>query len=57
MFSDQEIAELRGDKPSMKLPVLFSGWGGKYSTVAIFKVCPNILGNEKLSCFSMTIIF
>lgn len=29
MFSDQEIAELRGDKPSMKLPVLFFWMGWK----------------------------
>jgi len=51
MFSDQEIAELRGDKPSMKLPVLFSGWGGKYSTVAIFKVCPEYIGKRKIVLF------
>lgn len=57
MFSDQEIAELRGDKPSMKLPVLFLDGVENTALSPYLKSARNILGNEKLSCFSMTIIF
>lgn len=51
MFSNTQLAEIRGDKPSMDHPVLFSGWGGEYSTVAIFRVCPEYIGSRKIALF------
>lgn len=51
MFSDLQIAEYRGDKPSIKLPVLFSGWGGENRVVAIFKVCPEYIGKRSVVLF------
>lgn len=49
MFDDRQIAEIRGDKPSMEFPVLFSGWGGEYSTNAIFRVCPEYIGSRQVA--------
>lgn len=51
MFSDTQLAEIRGDKPSMEHPVLFSGWGGEYNTDAIFRVCPEYIGTRKIALF------
>lgn len=46
-----QLAEFRGEKPSMEIPVLFAGWGGEYMVDAIFKVCPEYIGNRKVVLF------
>lgn len=35
----------------MEQPVIFLGWGGKRSTDAIFRVCPEYIGNRKIAIF------
>lgn len=51
MVDDRLIAEIRGDKPSMEFPVLFSGWGGKRNVNAIFRVCPEYIGSRQIALF------
>lgn len=35
----------------MEQPVIFLGWGGKYSTDAIFSICPEYIGNRTIAIF------